>query len=220
MTMTKTAIQPPTALLRLVVCLCLTSVAAFSPWTYQCVAFAGSAMGVALLENPNQNANDDVIADPIFQIPPPPPPFVPKQLPVILGAGLFLFASSVKGADRAFATELLQQAQAVLRQDPTIIMELGQAVETGGVYSSLSTTCTANVEGNAQQEYKQLVLQFQIEGGNAWAQGVAYGIQECNSNSNAKNKNDEIQLVSLEVANMDATINGTPFEITIPWRSQ
>ena len=128
---------------------------------------------------------------------PPPPAFVPKPLPVLLGGGLFLFARSVRGKDKAFADELLKQAQVALRQDATIGMELGQGVETGGVYSSMFAQSGG---------YDQLVLQFQIEGGNAWAQGVAYGVRQ----------HETIQLVSLEVANMDASINGTPFEINIP----
>ncbi|CAB9500694.1 expressed unknown protein [Seminavis robusta] len=133
--------------------------------------------------------------------PPPPPSFTPKPLPVILGAGLFLFASSVNRNDKSFATQVLQQAQIALRADPTITMELGQAVETGGVYSSQSSTAKVGT-----RDYKQLVLQFQIEGGNAWAQGVAYGVAPIDDPT-------QVQLVSLEVANMDASINGTPFEI-------
>lgn len=85
-----------------------------------------------------------------------------------------------------------------MRTDPIITMDLGQGVETGGVYSSQKT----NYEG-----IDQMVLQFQVEGGNAWAQGVAYGIQDADSN---------IQLVTLEVANMDASMKGTPIEVYIP----
>lgn len=128
---------------------------------------------------------------------PPPPKFIPKPLPVLLGGGLFLFSRSVRGQDKPFANELLRQAQVVLRKDATIGMELGQGVETGGVYAS---------QFAQNGGYDQLVLQFQIEGGNAWAQGVAYGVRQ----------KDTVQLVSLEVANMDASINGTPFEIEIP----
>jgi hypothetical protein len=222
--MIKTVIRSPTTVIRAIgVCLWLSVVIAFSPLAYPCLAPAGfittcpskDVRGISWLNVANENASDEVRMDPI-QLPPPPPSFTPKPLPVILGAGLFLFASSVKGCDRAMANELLQQSEAVLRQDPTIVMELGQAVETGGVYSSLSATATG---GDAQQ-YKQLVLQFQIEGGNAWAQGVAYGIQKSKNINNSNNSNKaEIQLVSLEVANMDATINGTPFEISIPWKS-
>jgi hypothetical protein len=128
---------------------------------------------------------------------------------LILGGGLFLFATSVRTKDKDFAASLLQQAQVALRSDPVITMELGQDVESGGVYSSLSTTTTvANKSSQGQRKpYKQLVLQFQIEGGNAWAQGVAYGVQAI--------PDGNFELVSLEVANMDATMNGKPFEINL-----
>jgi hypothetical protein len=92
-----------------------------------------------------------------------------------------------------------------MRADPTIIMELGQSIEAGGVYSSQTTTLHS--PSRDVPSYQQLVLQFQIEGGNAWAQGVAYGIKAI--------PDGEVHLVSLEVANMDATINGKPFEINV-----
>mmetsp|Transcript_13877 Transcript_13877/g.20480 ORF Transcript_13877/g.20480 Transcript_13877/m.20480 type:complete len:205 (-) Transcript_13877:372-986(-) len=130
---------------------------------------------------------------------PPLPEFVPKPLPLLLGGGLFLFRSSVKPEDRQLANELLKLAESAMRADPTIAMELGQGVEAGGVYFSQKTTY--------QGIYDQMVLQFQIEGGNAWAQGVAYGIQDAD--------NKIIQLVALEVANMDASMNGTPIEVCI-----
>jgi hypothetical protein len=136
--------------------------------------------------------------------PPKPPNFVPKPLPLLLGGGLFLFMNSVKRQDKEFAQDLLAQSQTVLRADPTVTMELGQGIETGGVYASQSSE-TASV--------KQLVLQFQIEGGNAWAQGVAYGIK--GGDDDAK-----IQLVSLKVANMDASLKGTPFDVPIPINDQ
>jgi hypothetical protein len=119
---------------------------------------------------------------------------------------LFLFGSSVKAKDRPFADTLLALAQSAMRTDPTIGMELGQGVETGGVYSSLMMKGIADAEGHM---IDQLVLQFQIEGGNAWAQGVAYGIKE------EEEENGRVQLVSLEVANMDASMNGTPLEVPI-----
>ena len=79
-----------------------------------------------------------------------------------------------------------------------VSMELGQGVEAGGIYASQYDVANGGIE--------QLVVQFQVEGGNAWAQGVAYGIRQ----------NQSIQLVSLEVANMDASMKGTPFEINVP----
>lgn len=136
--------------------------------------------------------------------PPPPPKFRPKPLPVILGGGLFLFMGNQGRTpqDRLLTETLLQQAQDAMRQDPTITMELGCGIETGGVYASQKTN---------NGSYDQLVLQFQIEGGNAWAQGVAYGVRSRSSSS----RGEIIQLVTLEVANMDASINGTPFEVPI-----
>lgn len=167
MTMIKTVLRSPTTVLRVIgVCLCLSDVAAFSPLACQCLAPACNSIfpakavrGISWWNMANENnVHDDEVRMDAIRLPPPPPPFTPKPLPVILGAGLFLFASSVKGSDRAFAKELLQQSQAVLRQDPTIVMELGQAVETGGVYSSLSATTTTTVE----QPCKQFVLQSTI----------------------------------------------------------
>jgi hypothetical protein len=131
-------------------------------------------------------------------IAPPPPEFTPKPLPMILGGGLFLFGSSVKRQDRDFADRLLAKAGEILRTDPIVTMELGQGIETGGVYASKRTTSLKGID--------QMVLQFQIQGGNAWAQGVAYGIKAATG----------VELVSLEVANMDASMRGTPINVAIP----
>jgi len=154
---------------------------------------------------------------------PPPPDFRPKSLPIILAGGLLLFASSpVSEKNKPFAKELLQQAQNALNADPTITMELGQNLEAGGIYAAEFATRTTTTGAGTRQQVDQLVLQFQIEGGNAWAQGVAYGIQTPNNDdkdeasSDSDNKSDpNVQLVSLEVANMDASINGTPLNIPI-----
>jgi hypothetical protein len=131
---------------------------------------------------------------------PPAPAFNPKPLPVVLAGGLFLFGSSVKPNDRQLVNELLSAVQSVLNTDPTITMELGQGVETGGVYSSLRETTKDGID--------QIVLQFQIQGGNVWAQGLAYGIKSLDQPA--------LRLVSLQVANMDASMNGMPFNIPIP----
>jgi hypothetical protein len=140
---------------------------------------------------------------------PPPPNFVPKPLPVLLGGGLFLFRNSVQKQDKEFAQELLLQCQVALRACPTVAMELGQGMECGGVYASQS--------GETSNNIKQLVLQFQIEGGNAWAQGVAYGIKlpAAQQDEDASDETAAVQLVSLEVANMDASMNGTPLEVAV-----
>ena len=78
-------------------------------------------------------------------------------------------------------------------------MELGQGITTGGIYSSLRETSREGIE--------KIVAQFQIEGGNVWAQGLAYGTKE---------ENSAVRLVSLQVSNMDASMNGTPFLVPIP----
>ena len=149
--------------------------------------------------------------------PPPPPEFRPKPLPVILGGGLFLFATSVPSASRDFADELLTQCQDALRADPTIGMELGQDIETGGVYASKTAT-TVLQQDNTPTNIEQLVLQFQIEGGNAWAQGIAYGIRRQLSEASITSPSiNSVPLVSLEVANMDASMNGTPY--TVPFKT-
>lgn len=182
--------------------------------------------------------------------PPTPPSFRPLPLPVVLGGGLFLFAKSRADLGRGggggggvarFAEELLRQARAVLRADPSVTMELGQGLETGGIYSFLlgggdgvDDVGGAEWDGGRRRRgsgaCRQLVLQFQIEGGNAWAQGVAYGIQLMGDNLDADAAanledgpgstamiGDNVHLVSLEVANMDASMNGTPLELSIPW---
>jgi hypothetical protein len=136
-------------------------------------------------------------------IPPPPLDFTPAPLPLVLAGGLWLFRTSVPAKDRAVCDALLQQAQTVLRADPLVTGELGQGLETGGVYASQRTTSIAS--------WDQLLVQFQIEGGNSWAQGLAYGVQaKANSNKGG------IQLVSLSVSNMDSSMNGTPFQVRIP----
>lgn len=133
---------------------------------------------------------------------PPPPDFTPAPLPLILAGGLWLFRTSVPAPDRDLCTALLEQAQQVLCQDPLVTGELGQGLETGGVYASQRTTSTAG--------WEQLVVQFQIEGGNTWAQGLCYGAMP------AGNKDRRIQLVSLSVSNMDSSMNRTPFQVRIP----
>ena len=84
-------------------------------------------------------------------------------------------------------------------------------METGGVYASKTSTV---VQGSS---FKQMVLQFQIEGGNAWAQGIAYGIQQQQQQQQQQQGVNEgvVQLVSLKVANMDASMNGTPYDVPL-----
>mmetsp|Transcript_45289 Transcript_45289/g.95018 ORF Transcript_45289/g.95018 Transcript_45289/m.95018 type:complete len:212 (+) Transcript_45289:97-732(+) len=143
----------------------------------------------------NQNVPSDV--------PPPPPELKRTPLPVMLAGGLFLFATSVSPSQKNFANRLLALSEEALRTDPTVVMELGTGIEAGGVYASSSGT--AVYAGNTVD---QLILQFQINGGNAWAQGVAYGIVP-------SGQQGEATLLNLEVANMDAVLNGQSFQIPL-----
>eukprot|EP00565_Helicotheca_tamesis_P001149 CAMPEP_0185723236 /NCGR_PEP_ID=MMETSP1171-20130828/146_1 /TAXON_ID=374046 /ORGANISM="Helicotheca tamensis, Strain CCMP826" /LENGTH=172 /DNA_ID=CAMNT_0028390905 /DNA_START=235 /DNA_END=753 /DNA_ORIENTATION=+ len=139
--------------------------------------------------------------------PPPPPQLKPLPLPVILAGGLFLFRSSVKPQYKKFADDLLQLAQNALRSDATVTMELGQGIESGGVFASSAARKTQYMGRNIDQ----LVLQFQINGGNAWAQGIAYGIQD-----NCDEQEKKCYLVSLEVSNMDAVLSGQSYLVSVP----
>ncbi len=129
--------------------------------------------------------------------PPPPPELKRVPLPVMLAGGLFLFATSVPSSQRSRADKLLKLAQEALQSDPTVTMELGPGVEAGNVYASSN-----GVVGNVDQ----LILQFQINGGNAWAQGITYGIEDDSS----------LRLISLEVANMDAVLSNQSFKVPLP----
>eukprot|EP00984_Skeletonema_dohrnii_P032347 scaffold26327_cov72-Skeletonema_dohrnii-CCMP3373.AAC.1 len=75
-------------------------------------------------------------------------------------------------------------------------MELGPGIEAGNVYASSKGTVG---------DVDQLVLQFQINGGNAWAQGITYGVEDENG----------LRLVALEVANMDAVLNNQSFQVPL-----
>mmetsp|Transcript_35512 Transcript_35512/g.72651 ORF Transcript_35512/g.72651 Transcript_35512/m.72651 type:complete len:119 (-) Transcript_35512:63-419(-) len=116
----------------------------------------------------------------------------------MLAGGLFLFATSVPSSQRSRADKLLRLAQEALRSDPIVTMELGPGIEAGNVYASSKGTVG---------DVDQLVLQFQINGGNAWAQGITYGVEDENSNS--------LRLVALEVANMDAVLNNQSFQVPL-----
>lgn len=129
--------------------------------------------------------------------PPPPPPELKRvPLPVMLAGGLFLFATSVPSSEKSRADKLLKLAQEALQSDATLAMELGPGIEAGNVYAS-----SKGVVGNVDQ----LVLQFQINGGNAWAQGITYGVEDDNG----------LRLISLEVANMDAVLNNQSFQVPL-----
>ena len=130
----------------------------------------------------------------------PPTPLLRNiPLPLKLAGGLFLFQTSVQRKDQKFCDEILAAAQAKLREDPIITMELGTGLEAGGVFSSSSSK---------SDSIRQLVMEFQINGGNSWAQAKVHGI---------KVNQDPVRLVSLEVSNMDAVLtkNVPPFQVKL-----
>ncbi|OEU11874.1 hypothetical protein FRACYDRAFT_244994 [Fragilariopsis cylindrus CCMP1102] len=137
-------------------------------------------------------------------------------LPFKLLGGLFLFAGSVKdNSDKKFSQNILQKAEEILRIDPLISMELGLGIEAGGIFASSKST---------QHHYQIMIMEFQLNGGNAWAQARVCGIQKINAPPEDGNeqvqepdsKDNEIQLISLGVANMDASLNGGWAEVKLP----
>jgi len=100
-------------------------------------------------------------------------------------------------------------------------MELGLGLEAGGVFSSSSSSSSisssTSIENGEEEEeeiqenavilVRQLLLEFQINGGNSWAQCRCHGL---------KIGEDEMQMVSLGVSNMDAALNGGWAEVTLP----
>mmetsp|Transcript_38947 Transcript_38947/g.83903 ORF Transcript_38947/g.83903 Transcript_38947/m.83903 type:complete len:233 (+) Transcript_38947:96-794(+) len=154
--------------------------------------------------------------------PPPPPPSSPPPqpklkripLPVALAGGLFLFATSVPPSQKKFARKLLALSEETLRSDPTIAMELGMGIEAGGVFASSYIDGAGSDGADAlwgERTVDRLVLQFQINGGATWAQGVAYGVQDRNDCG----EDDGVTLLALEVANMDAVLNGQSFQVPL-----
>ena len=101
-------------------------------------------------------------------------------LPVKIAGGLFLFATSVPAAEKQRSADLQRLAQSALRNDPRVTMELGPGIEAGGVFASAATP-------------DALCLNFQVQGGNAWA--------ECNAF--AAKTGDGLELVDLEIRMMD-----------------
>ena len=108
------------------------------------------------------------------------PVLKPPPLPVKLAGGLFLFATSVPAAEKQRSADLQRLAQSALRNDPRVTMELGPGIEAGGVFASAATP-------------DALCLNFQVQGGNAWA--------ECNAF--AAKTGDGLELVDLEIRMMD-----------------
>jgi uncharacterized protein YjeT (DUF2065 family) len=134
---------------------------------------------------------------------PPLPDLKRVSLPAMLAGGLFLFATSVPSAQRQFADELLELSEEALRSDPTVAMELGMGTESGGVYAS----SYAPYSNECKTFEDRIALQFQINGGNAWAQGVAFGAREINTG--------RVRLLALEVANMDAVLSDQSFQVPL-----
>lgn len=113
------------------------------------------------------------------------PALRPPPLPVKLAGGLFLFRTAVPTPSQQLAADLQDLAQRALRSDPRVTMELGMGIEAGGIFAS-----SASDDG--------LVINYQINGGNSWAEATAYGVVG----------SDGLELVDLSVANMDAAMLG------------
>mmetsp|Transcript_13133 Transcript_13133/g.15026 ORF Transcript_13133/g.15026 Transcript_13133/m.15026 type:complete len:208 (-) Transcript_13133:48-671(-) len=127
-------------------------------------------------------------------------------LPLKLAGGLFLFSTSVKQRDKELSQKLLRQAEVTLRNDPLISMELGTGLEAGGIFSSSSTIT---------DDAHQLVMEFQINGGNSWAQCQCYGYSSNAKNNNIDDDEEECQILSLRVSNMDAALSGGWMDVKI-----
>ena len=82
-------------------------------------------------------------------------------------------------------------------------MELGAGIEAGGIFSSASS-----VQGGVHQ----LVMEFQLNGGNAWAQCRCHGLMR----SCEGGVENYVEVVSLSVSNMDAALNGGWIDISVP----
>lgn len=140
---------------------------------------------------------------------PPIPELASLPLPAKLFGGLLLFSSSVKGRDKDLAQKLQVKAQNVINLDPLLSMELGRGLEAGGIFCSTSSIDDVTLSNNEVATYHQLIIEFQINGGNSWAQCRCHGYQLNTSNRNSSNYSEnDIYLVSLRVSNMDAAFNG------------
>eukprot|EP00979_Chaetoceros_neogracilis_P002002 scaffold361_cov265-Chaetoceros_neogracile.AAC.12 len=132
---------------------------------------------------------------------PPAPTLISPALPIKLLGGLVLFGTSTSKRDKSLTKQLLLKAQEILERDPLICMELGRGLEAGGVYCSSSS-----IQGGVHQ----LVMEFQLNGGNSWAQCRCHGFQIL------KDDVDLVEVVSLKVSNMDAALNGGWVDLSIP----
>ena len=167
-----------------------------------------SSLSLSSRNNSNNDINNGHLLEQI-QI----PTLKTIPLPFKLLGGLFLFAGSVKDTDKKFSRNILQKAEEILRIDPLIAMELGLGIEAGGIFASSKST---------QHHYQIMIMEFQLNGGNSWAQARVCGIQKINTPPDVLNgqepdsKDNEIQLISLGVANMDASLNGGWAEVKLP----
>jgi hypothetical protein len=124
------------------------------------------------------------------------PMLKPPALPVKLAGGLFLFATSVPKERKAVCEDLQSLAERALRADPRITMELGMGIEAGGIFASASSS-------------EACVVNFQINGGNAWAECTAFGAL----------RDGSVELLDVTVANMDAAMTGTAsLQVALPQR--
>ena len=78
-------------------------------------------------------------------------------------------------------------------------------LKAGGIYAASYSTLKSKDFGDDALE--QLVLQFKINGGNVWVQGLVYGVRA----NNDEDDDQKVGLVYLEVANMDAVLNDLSF---------
>ena len=174
--------------------------------------FSSTSTSSLSLSSRNNNNNDINNGHLLEQIQIPTLKTIP--LPFKLLGGLFLFAGSVKDTDKKFSKNMLQKAEEILRIDPLISMELGLGIEAGGIFASSIST---------QHHYQIMIMEFQLNGGNSWAQARVCGIQKINTPPDVLNgqkpgndNDNEIQLISLGVANMDASLNGGWAEVKLP----
>jgi hypothetical protein len=120
-------------------------------------------------------------------------------LPLKLAGGLFLFRSSVAPENKALAAEALAAAQAALNADPLVTSELGAGLEAGGVFAS--SACD-------DDEGRLFALNFQVSGGNLWAEASARGIKRRRGGSSQADFSTPFELLDLTVSNMDAALTG------------
>jgi hypothetical protein len=89
--------------------------------------------------------------------------------------------------------------------------EDSRAPGTTAASSAAAPAPTPKRTTTSTKQVTQMSMEFQLNGGNSWAQarvsGIRYGTQ---------NDDSPVQLISLGVANMDASLNGGWAEVTLP----